>query len=106
MIVEHGYRSYLFARALGSVEGIGCDDEALFAATMLHDYAFETMDTIADNCFTLVGAEVAADLLGRSRSRRRCSTTSSTRSRCTSTQACVESRATSSTSPTRASSST
>jgi hypothetical protein len=66
MIVEHGYRSYLFARALGAVEGIDCDDEALFAATMLHDYAFETMDTIADKCFTLVGAEVAADLLGRS----------------------------------------
>lgn len=66
MVVEHGYRSYLFARALGVVEGIDCDDEALFAATMLHDYAFETMDTITDKCFTLVGAEVAAELLARS----------------------------------------
>jgi hypothetical protein len=66
MVVEHGYRSYLFARALGVAEGVDCDDEALFAATMLHDYAFETMDTISDKCFTLVGAEVAAELLERS----------------------------------------
>lgn len=66
MVVEHGYRSYLFARALGVVEGIECDDEALFAATMLHDYAFGTMDTIAGSCFTLVGAEAAAELLERS----------------------------------------
>jgi hypothetical protein len=63
MLVEHGYRSYLYARALGQVEGITCDDEALFAATILHDYAFGDMDTISGKCFTLVGAEVAADLL-------------------------------------------
>lgn len=63
MLVEHGYRSYLYARALGQVEGVSCDDEALFAATILHDYAFGEMDTISDKCFTLVGAEVAADLL-------------------------------------------
>lgn len=66
MVVEHGYRSYLFARALGLAEDITCDDEALFAATMLHDYAFETMDTIPDKCFALAGAEVAAEILARS----------------------------------------
>jgi hypothetical protein len=66
MIVEHGYRSYLFARALGLREATECDDEALFAATMLHDYAFEGMDSIEDRCFTLVGAEVAADVLATS----------------------------------------
>jgi hypothetical protein len=66
MIVEHGYRSYLFARALGLVEGIDCDDEALFAAALLHDYAFAQMEDISDKCFTLVGAEVAADLLAAS----------------------------------------
>jgi hypothetical protein len=63
MLVQHGYRSYLYARALGQVEGVTCDDEALFAATILHDYAFGEMDTIPDKCFTLVGADVAADLL-------------------------------------------
>ena len=63
MIVEHGYRSYVFGRALGVVEGIEADDEALFAATMFHDYAFETMDSLTDRCFTFAGAEVAAEFL-------------------------------------------
>jgi hypothetical protein len=63
MVVEHGYRSYLYGRALGHLEGIECDEEALFAATMFHDYAFETMDSLTDRCFTLAGAEVAAQAL-------------------------------------------
>lgn len=63
MVVEHGYRSYLFARALGIVDDIECDEEALFAATMLHDYAFATMDSLEDRCFTLAGAEAAERLL-------------------------------------------
>jgi hypothetical protein len=66
MLVEHGYRSYLYARALGQVDDVTCDDEALFAAAILHDYAFGEMDTISGKCFTLVGAEVAADLLATS----------------------------------------
>jgi hypothetical protein len=66
MLVQHGYRSYLYARALGQVDGVTCDDEALFAAAILHDYAFGEMDTISGKCFTLVGAEVAADLLATS----------------------------------------
>jgi hypothetical protein len=63
MIVEHGYRSYLFGRALGLTAGIECDEEALFAATMFHDYAFMEMDSLTDRCFTLAGAEVAAQAL-------------------------------------------
>lgn len=66
MLVEHGYRSYLFARALGMVEGVACDDEALFAGAILHDYAFSTMDSLADRCFTLAGADVAAEILAAS----------------------------------------
>jgi len=66
MIVQHGYRSYLYARALGEVDGVVADDEALFAAALLHDYAFAEMDTISDKCFTLAGAEVAAELLATS----------------------------------------
>jgi HD domain len=66
MVVEHGYRSYLYARALAVRARIECDDEALFAATLLHDYAFGQMDEIDGKCFTLVGAEVAADLLAAS----------------------------------------
>lgn len=66
MIVEHGYRSYLFGRALGAVDGVKCDEEALFAATMLHDYAFMTMDELEDRCFTVAGAEAAEQLLASS----------------------------------------
>ena len=66
MVVEHGLRSYVFARALGIVEGVEADDEALFAAAVLHDYAFGTMDALTERCFTLAGAEVAADLLAAS----------------------------------------
>ena len=66
VIVEHGYRSYLFARTLGTIEGIDCDEEAMFAAAMLHDYAFGMTDTIVDKCFTLVGAEIAAEVLASS----------------------------------------
>jgi hypothetical protein len=63
MVVEHGYRSYLYGRALGMAEGIECDEEGLFAATMFHDYAFETMESLTDCCFTFAGAEVAAEFL-------------------------------------------
>ena len=66
MVIEHGYRSYLFGRALGVAEGIECDEEALFAATMFHDYAFEAIESLTDCCFTLAGAEVAAEFLERS----------------------------------------
>jgi hypothetical protein len=64
--VEHGIRSYVFAAALGRIEGIDCDQEALFAGAVLHDFAFGTMDKVTDKCFTLVGAEAAADLLAGS----------------------------------------
>ena len=44
----------------GLVEGLECDEEALFAATMFHDYAFQTMDSLTDRCFTFAGAEARA----------------------------------------------
>jgi hypothetical protein len=66
MLFEHGYRSYMFARALGTVERLECDDEALFAAAVLHDHAFSVMDTLSDRCFTLAGAEVAEQVLAAS----------------------------------------
>ena len=63
MIVEHGYRSYLFGRALGEAEGTECDEEALFAATMLHDWAFMTMDELDGECFAWAGAKEAEQVL-------------------------------------------
>lgn len=64
--LEHSIRSYVFARALGEVEGLECDHEALFAATMFHDYAFPRMDEIEGKCFTLAGAEDAERFLASS----------------------------------------
>jgi len=62
-VIEHSYRSYIFARALGEVDRVECDEEALFAATMFHDYAFPTIETLTDRCFTLAGAEGAEGFL-------------------------------------------
>jgi hypothetical protein len=66
MVIEHGYRSYLCARALGAVDGLTADDEALFAATMLHDHGFQGIETREGVCFTLAGAEAAEPLLAAS----------------------------------------
>jgi hypothetical protein len=65
-VVEHSYRSYIFGRALGLAEGIECDEEALFAATMFHDLAFPTIGSLTDKCFTLAGAEGAEPILAGS----------------------------------------
>jgi hypothetical protein len=67
MILEHCFRSYLFARGLAAVEGESLDDEALFAATMLHDLAFPRLDDSDDDrCFALKGAERATHILQQS----------------------------------------
>jgi hypothetical protein len=63
MVLEHGYRSYIFARTLGALEGLACDEEALFAATMLHAYAFSRLDAIRDACFTSVSIDLAEPAL-------------------------------------------
>ncbi len=62
-VIEHSYRSYLFARALGDADGVECDEEALFAATMFHDFAFPQIEKLTDRCFTLAGAEAAERFL-------------------------------------------
>jgi hypothetical protein len=62
-VIEHSYRSYIFARALGQVDGIDCDEEALFATTMFHDHAFPEIKELTDRCFTLAGAEAAERFL-------------------------------------------
>lgn len=66
MTLEHSIRSYVFARALGELERLECDEEALFAATMFHDYAFPKIDEIDGKCFTLAGAEDAERFLASS----------------------------------------
>lgn len=65
-VVEHSYRSYIYARALANVEGVDCDEEATFVAAMFHDYGMKELDSLRDRCFTLPGAEGAEVLLERS----------------------------------------
>jgi hypothetical protein len=56
-IMEHNYRSFIFARALGSLEGIAHDEELLLVATMFHDAGALAPDTAdGGRCFTLKGA--------------------------------------------------
>jgi hypothetical protein len=62
-IVEHSYRSYIYARALATVEGVECDEEATFVAAMFHDYGTKDIGSLRDRCFTLPGAEGAEALL-------------------------------------------
>lgn len=56
-IIEHNYRSFIFARALGSLGAIDHDEELLFVATMFHDAgALEVDRSDGGRCFTLKGA--------------------------------------------------
>ena len=63
MVLEHGYRSYIFARTLGVIEHLKCDEEALFAATMLHAHSFSRLGEIAGECFTAASVDFAAEAL-------------------------------------------
>jgi hypothetical protein len=58
-VVEHSYRSYLYARALAIAEGVECDEEATFVAAMFHDYGMKDIASLRDRCFTLPGADGA-----------------------------------------------
>jgi hypothetical protein len=66
MVIEHGYRSYIFGRAIGEAEGLDCNEEALFAATLFHDHAFAQIDSLDAECFTVAGARAAADVVAGS----------------------------------------
>jgi hypothetical protein len=63
MVREHGYRSYIFASALGALEGVDYDKEALFSATMLHAHAFSRAATLEDACFTAASVDFASSFL-------------------------------------------
>jgi hypothetical protein len=59
-IIEHNYRSFIFARALGRLERIEHDEELLLVATMFHDAGVLEPDlTDGGRCFTLKGAQDA-----------------------------------------------
>lgn len=62
-LINHSYRSYVFGRAIGELEGVEVDDELLFAAAMLHDTGL--VDPVGDADFTLTSARVARDVAER-----------------------------------------
>jgi hypothetical protein len=59
-LVNHSYRTYRFARALGELEGLEVDSELLFAAALLHDTGLVVAGGKDD--FTLNSARVARDV--------------------------------------------
>ncbi len=57
MVIEHNYRSFIYARALAALAGIAHDEELLFVATMFHDAGVLEPDlSDGGRCFTLRGA--------------------------------------------------
>jgi hypothetical protein len=59
-LLNHSYRSYRFATALGELEGLEVDTEVLFAAALLHDTGLVLADGKDD--FTLTSARLARDV--------------------------------------------
>jgi len=59
-LLNHSYRTYPFATALGELEGLEVDTEVLFAAALLHDTGLVLADGKDD--FTLTSARVARDV--------------------------------------------
>src|SRR5215212_5868784 len=59
-LLNHSYRTFAFAAALGALEGLTVDAELLFAAAMLHDTGVPTSDKNVD--FTRSSARVSRDV--------------------------------------------
>jgi hypothetical protein len=59
-LLNHSYRTYVFGRALGELEGIDVDTELLFAGALLHDTGLVNYTGDAD--FTLASSRVARDV--------------------------------------------
>jgi HD domain len=59
-LLNHSYRTYAFAAALGSLEDLEFDREVLFAAALLHDTGLPTAVPNVD--FTLSSARIARDV--------------------------------------------
>ncbi len=59
VVRSHGYRSWVFGRALADVDAIDVDEELLFAGALLHDHGIES--AVAGQDFTLRSARRAAE---------------------------------------------
>jgi hypothetical protein len=59
-LLNHSYRTWVFGRALGEIEGIDVDTELLFAGALLHDTGLVNPTGMAD--FTLTSARLAREV--------------------------------------------
>jgi hypothetical protein len=59
-LLNHSYRTYLFGRALGELEGTDVDTELLFAGALLHDTGLVDPTGTAD--FTLTSTRLAREV--------------------------------------------
>jgi hypothetical protein len=59
-MLNHSYRTYAFAAALGELDKLDVDRELLFAAALLHDVGLPTLVSQVD--FTRASARVARDV--------------------------------------------
>jgi hypothetical protein len=59
-LLNHSYRTYVFGRALGELEGTDVDTELLFAGALLHDTGLVNPTGAAD--FTLASARLAREV--------------------------------------------
>jgi hypothetical protein len=62
-LLHHSYRTYRFGRALGEFDGLGLDDELLFAAAILHDTGLMNPPNGSD--FTLSSMRLAREIADR-----------------------------------------
>jgi len=59
-LLNHSYRTYLFGRALGELDGTDVDTELLYAAALLHDTGL--VNATGDADFTLTSSRLARDV--------------------------------------------
>ena len=59
-LLNHSYRTYVYGRALGELEGTNVDTELLFAGALLHDAGLVNPTGTAD--FTLTSARLAREV--------------------------------------------
>ena len=62
-LLNHSYRSYVFGRALGELEGVDVDTELLFAGALLHDTGL--VDPVGAADFTLTSSRLAREVADR-----------------------------------------
>lgn len=62
MLVNHSFRTYLWASILGAYRGMRYDEEAVYVGALLHDYGLAEGHSDPPACFTLLGAGAAKQI--------------------------------------------